>query len=122
CGGGVGGHGGGDKRESGGDCGGVMEAGRRVRESGIRDWIDQLMRSLFGFAEKSPPKKFSGGGVVAGWPTAGGWGGRKKVKFGAGDLLTIQMKLNFSKGEKSLSFEKLDLLMVVGVLHLRRKL
>nr|GEW04612.1 reverse transcriptase domain-containing protein [Tanacetum cinerariifolium] len=33
-----------------------------VRESDIGDRIDRLMGSLFGFAGKSPPEKFSGGG------------------------------------------------------------
>nr|GEW70032.1 hypothetical protein [Tanacetum cinerariifolium] len=43
---------------------------RRVRESDMMGRIDRVIRSIFGFAEKSPPEKFSGGGVVA---VAGGW-------------------------------------------------
>nr|GEX75882.1 hypothetical protein [Tanacetum cinerariifolium] len=49
---------------------GGVEMGRRVKESGVEDRIDRETGSLFGFAEKSPPEKFSGGGVVV----AGGWG------------------------------------------------
>nr|GEZ08067.1 hypothetical protein [Tanacetum cinerariifolium] len=57
CGGGVGGHGDGDKRESGGNCGGVMEAGRRVRESGLgvcagegdwKSWVRWWSREKWG--------------------------------------------------------------------------
>nr|GEZ71385.1 hypothetical protein [Tanacetum cinerariifolium] len=44
-----------------------VEMGRRVGESGLKDRVDRKTGSLFGFAEKSPPEKFSGGGdVVAG--------------------------------------------------------
>nr|GFB85530.1 hypothetical protein [Tanacetum cinerariifolium] len=40
---------------------------RRVRESDMMGRIDRVTSNLFGFAEKIPPKKFSGGGrVVAG--------------------------------------------------------
>nr|GFB71901.1 hypothetical protein [Tanacetum cinerariifolium] len=46
--------------------------GRRVRESGVKDRVDRVIRTVFGFAEKRSPEKFSGGGgVVAG----GGWPG-----------------------------------------------
>nr|GFB92860.1 hypothetical protein [Tanacetum cinerariifolium] len=42
----------------------------RVGESGVDEWIDRSEGNNFGFAEKSPPEKFSGGGsMVAG----GGW-------------------------------------------------
>nr|GEU84996.1 transcription factor, MADS-box [Tanacetum cinerariifolium] len=65
--------------DGGGDVGGggvvvaVDEWGRRVRESDMVHRIDPVTRSLFGFAGKIPPKKFSGGGsMVAG----GGLGGR----------------------------------------------
>ncbi|GKD55637.1 hypothetical protein Tco_1289024, partial [Tanacetum coccineum] len=33
-----------------------------VAASGYDEWIDRLMKNDFGFAEKSPPEKFSGGG------------------------------------------------------------
>nr|GEX96546.1 hypothetical protein [Tanacetum cinerariifolium] len=44
----------------------VVAAGR-VRESGVEDRIDRGIWSIFGFAGKIPPEKFSGGGrrVVA---------------------------------------------------------
>nr|GFA54845.1 hypothetical protein [Tanacetum cinerariifolium] len=55
-----------------GGCGGgstVVAAGR-VRESGVEDRIDRGIWSIFGFAKKISPEKFSGGGrrrrVVAG--------------------------------------------------------
>nr|GFB08917.1 hypothetical protein [Tanacetum cinerariifolium] len=39
----------------------------RMEESGVEDRVDRETRNLFGFAEKIPPEKFSGGGrVVAG--------------------------------------------------------
>nr|GFB06522.1 hypothetical protein [Tanacetum cinerariifolium] len=38
---------------------------RRVRESDMMGRIDRVIRSIFGFAGKSPPEKFSAGGVVA---------------------------------------------------------
>nr|GFA79963.1 hypothetical protein [Tanacetum cinerariifolium] len=52
----------------------------RVGESGVDDWIDRSEGNKFGFAGKSPPEKFSGGG----WPkmvvvVAGGRGGRPAV-------------------------------------------
>nr|GFC15976.1 hypothetical protein [Tanacetum cinerariifolium] len=48
------------------------EWGRRVRESDMVDRIDRSKRSIFGFAGKSPPENFSGGG--GDWPaTGGGW-------------------------------------------------
>nr|GEX81492.1 putative reverse transcriptase domain, ribonuclease H-like domain, aspartic peptidase domain protein [Tanacetum cinerariifolium] len=54
----------------GGWCGfggGETMVRRRVGGGGVWDRVDRLMRSLFGFVEKSPPKKFSGSGsVVAG--------------------------------------------------------
>nr|GFB17814.1 hypothetical protein [Tanacetum cinerariifolium] len=46
-----------------------MAAGEkgRVRESDIDERIDRVIRSIFGFAGKIPPEKFSGGSrVVAG--------------------------------------------------------
>nr|GFB06994.1 putative ribonuclease H-like domain-containing protein [Tanacetum cinerariifolium] len=46
-----------------------VEMRRRVGESGLKDRVDRKTGSLFGFAEKSPPEKFSGGGSVV----AGGW-------------------------------------------------
>nr|GFB41131.1 hypothetical protein [Tanacetum cinerariifolium] len=50
--------------------------GRRVEGSDIDDWIDRSDGNNFGFAGKSSPEKFSGGG----WPemvvVAGGRGGR----------------------------------------------
>nr|GEV69846.1 hypothetical protein [Tanacetum cinerariifolium] len=53
-----------------GDSGGGSGVTRwwwRVGESGIGDRVDRSKRSLFGFAGKSPPKKFSGGdGRLAG--------------------------------------------------------
>nr|GFC38014.1 hypothetical protein [Tanacetum cinerariifolium] len=45
---------------------------RRVRESDMMGRIDRVIRSIFGFAEKIPPEKFSGGEWW--WPA--GWGGR----------------------------------------------
>nr|GFA40744.1 hypothetical protein [Tanacetum cinerariifolium] len=46
---------------------------RRVRESDIDDRIDRSEGNNFGFAGKSPPEKFSGGGsVVADGGLAGG--------------------------------------------------
>nr|GEV45333.1 retrovirus-related Pol polyprotein from transposon TNT 1-94 [Tanacetum cinerariifolium] len=56
---------------AGGDSGGGGGSGvnrRRVRESDIDDRIDRSEGNNFGFAGKSPPEKFSGGGsvVVAG--------------------------------------------------------
>nr|GEU86736.1 UBN2 domain-containing protein [Tanacetum cinerariifolium] len=64
---------------SGGDgwCGfggGETMVRRHVGGGVVWDRVDRLMRSLFGFAGKSPPKKFSGGGnvVVAGGRAAGG--------------------------------------------------
>nr|GFB72540.1 hypothetical protein [Tanacetum cinerariifolium] len=72
CGWGQGRSGGGDVSGVGDDDGdGVRwryggEVGR-VRESDIRDRIDRKVGSIFGFAGKRPPEKFSGGGsVVAG--------------------------------------------------------
>nr|GFA79250.1 hypothetical protein [Tanacetum cinerariifolium] len=47
---------------------GLWMAGRRVGASDIVDRVDRVITILFGFAEKSPPEKFSGGGVVADWP------------------------------------------------------
>nr|GFA99975.1 hypothetical protein [Tanacetum cinerariifolium] len=52
---------------------------RRVGESDMVGRIDQVVGTLFGFAGKIPPEKFSGGGrrrrvVVAGWAAAGGVG------------------------------------------------
>ncbi|GKF03541.1 hypothetical protein Tco_0030464, partial [Tanacetum coccineum] len=44
---------------SGGGSGGVEE---RVGESEYGDRVDPVVRSLFGFGQKSPPEKFSGGG------------------------------------------------------------
>nr|GEY39917.1 RNA-directed DNA polymerase, eukaryota, reverse transcriptase zinc-binding domain protein [Tanacetum cinerariifolium] len=38
-----------------------------VKESGVEDRVDRETRNLFGFAEKIPPKKFSGGGWPAGY-------------------------------------------------------
>nr|GEV06948.1 hypothetical protein [Tanacetum cinerariifolium] len=45
---------------------------RRVRESDMMGRIDRVTRSLFGFAGKIPPEKFSGGEWwwSAGWPAA----------------------------------------------------
>nr|GEZ88575.1 hypothetical protein [Tanacetum cinerariifolium] len=61
--------------DSGGGSG-VTRWWQRVGESGIGDRVDRSKRSLFGFAGKSPPKKFFGGG----WPemvvVAGGRIGR----------------------------------------------
>ncbi|GJW84301.1 hypothetical protein Tco_0157446, partial [Tanacetum coccineum] len=44
-------------------CGGTAagEEGR-VRESDLGDWVDPVVRTIFGFAGKIPPEKFSGGG------------------------------------------------------------
>nr|GFD03241.1 hypothetical protein [Tanacetum cinerariifolium] len=58
--------------------GGTWSGGeRRVRESGVEGWIDRVTSNLFGFAEKIPPEKFSGGGVVTagGRPTVAAAGG-----------------------------------------------
>nr|GEW08103.1 hypothetical protein [Tanacetum cinerariifolium] len=41
---------------------GLWMVGRRVGASDIVDRVDRVIRILFGFAEKSPLKKFSGGG------------------------------------------------------------
>nr|GFA13037.1 putative RNA-directed DNA polymerase [Tanacetum cinerariifolium] len=58
----------------------VGDGVRRVRESDMVDRIDPVTMSLFGFAGKIPPEKFSGGGgggrlwlpaVMAGWPEMG---------------------------------------------------
>nr|GEY01294.1 hypothetical protein [Tanacetum cinerariifolium] len=44
-----------------------VEMGRRVGKSGLKDRVDRKTGSLFGFAGKIPPEKFSGdGSVVAG--------------------------------------------------------
>nr|GFC18819.1 hypothetical protein [Tanacetum cinerariifolium] len=51
---------------------GGVEMGRRVRESGVEDRIDRETGSLFGFAGKSPPEKFSGGSSVVAAVTAAG--------------------------------------------------
>nr|GEY07580.1 hypothetical protein [Tanacetum cinerariifolium] len=58
----------------GGGVGGSGGSGVRwrVRESGVDDWIDRSEGNKFGFAGKSPPENFSGGGsvvaaVAAGW-------------------------------------------------------
>nr|GEW76138.1 hypothetical protein [Tanacetum cinerariifolium] len=52
-----------------------------VAARGVGDRIDRLMGVLFGFAEKSPPEKFSGGGgVVAGWPDS--WEREMKLAVG----------------------------------------
>nr|GEW43224.1 protein kinase-like domain, concanavalin A-like lectin/glucanase domain protein [Tanacetum cinerariifolium] len=68
---------GGDERRGAGghseevDSGGVVG---RVGESGVRDLIDRKTRTIFGFAEKRSPEKFSGGGRR--WlPAAGGVAG-----------------------------------------------
>nr|GEW32841.1 reverse transcriptase domain-containing protein [Tanacetum cinerariifolium] len=63
------GFGGGSGAVSGGGgwCGfggGETMVRQRVGGGGVWDRVDRLMRSLFGFAGKSPPKKFSGGDVV----------------------------------------------------------
>nr|GEZ69748.1 hypothetical protein [Tanacetum cinerariifolium] len=50
---------------AGGDSGGGGGSGVnrwRVRESDIDDQIDRSEGNNFGFAGKSPPEKFSGGG------------------------------------------------------------
>nr|GEW57231.1 hypothetical protein [Tanacetum cinerariifolium] len=55
--------------------------GGQVGESGVDDWIDRSEGNKFGFAEKSPPEKFSGGGSLVaavaagwlGWPAVVGW-------------------------------------------------
>nr|GEX56953.1 hypothetical protein [Tanacetum cinerariifolium] len=46
----------------GGSGGGMM--GQRVGASDIVDRVDREVRKLYGFARKSPPEKFSGGGSV----------------------------------------------------------
>nr|GEZ79095.1 hypothetical protein [Tanacetum cinerariifolium] len=51
---------------------GLWMVGWRVEASDIVDRVDRVIRILFGFAGKSPPEKFSGGGVVAGWAAAAG--------------------------------------------------
>nr|GFA34922.1 hypothetical protein [Tanacetum cinerariifolium] len=66
------GRGGSGDGDSGGGSG-VTRWWWRVKESGVGD---REVRKLFGFAGKSPPKKFSGGGW---WPAGGkevaaGWG------------------------------------------------
>nr|GEW07979.1 cytochrome b-c1 complex subunit Rieske-4, mitochondrial-like [Tanacetum cinerariifolium] len=43
----------------------------RVRERDIGDRIDRRTGSLFGFAGKSPPEKFSAAAGGSGWPAAG---------------------------------------------------
>nr|GEZ67576.1 hypothetical protein [Tanacetum cinerariifolium] len=61
--------------------GGGTEKGR-VRESGVDERVDRVTGTLFGFAGKIPPEKFSGGGrrrrrVAGWWPPVGGdgeWG------------------------------------------------
>nr|GFB99186.1 hypothetical protein [Tanacetum cinerariifolium] len=47
----------------------------RVRGGGFVDQIDRKVGKLFGFAGKSPPEKFSGGGGRRWWrwPTVVGW-------------------------------------------------
>nr|GEW13523.1 hypothetical protein [Tanacetum cinerariifolium] len=44
--------------------GGDSVVGRRMRGGGIIDRLDRETRSLFGFAGKIPPEKFSGGGSM----------------------------------------------------------
>nr|GFA27428.1 uncharacterized mitochondrial protein AtMg00810-like [Tanacetum cinerariifolium] len=66
-------------------CGGFGEW-QHVGESGVGDRVDRSKRSLFGFARKIPPEKFSGGGcvVVA--------GGRRKIppeKFSGGGCVVV---------------------------------
>nr|GEZ13552.1 hypothetical protein [Tanacetum cinerariifolium] len=42
----------------------IVAVWRRVVASDIMDRVDRVIRSNFGFAEKSPPENFSDGGVV----------------------------------------------------------
>nr|GFC95056.1 hypothetical protein [Tanacetum cinerariifolium] len=58
------GSGGGDSGEGGVGVGGSggSEVRWRVGESGVDDWIDRSEGNKFGFARKSPPEMFSGGG------------------------------------------------------------
>nr|GFC49374.1 hypothetical protein [Tanacetum cinerariifolium] len=65
--------------KNGGGSGGY---GRQsVRESGVNDRVDRVIRSLFGFGRKNIIGKLSGGGdvMVAGrrqwWPAVGGVAG-----------------------------------------------
>ncbi|GKB64593.1 hypothetical protein Tco_0920779 [Tanacetum coccineum] len=44
--------------------GGSRRTGRRLAASDLVGRIDQLTRNTFGFCQKSPPEKFSGGGGV----------------------------------------------------------
>nr|GEY98656.1 hypothetical protein [Tanacetum cinerariifolium] len=85
----------------------VEEWGRRVRESDIGDQIDRETRNLFGFAEKSPPEKFSGGGrAVAGW-SAGGWGREKRILKKKTKTMpkTTKPNIEWKRSEKTKSFE-----------------
>nr|GEU87774.1 hypothetical protein [Tanacetum cinerariifolium] len=71
---GGGGVGSGDGDSGGGS--GVTRWWWRVKESGVGDRVDREVRKLFGFAGKSPPEKFFGGGwwPAGGMEVAGGWG------------------------------------------------
>nr|GEU84972.1 reverse transcriptase domain-containing protein [Tanacetum cinerariifolium] len=51
-----------ERRWCGGGGGGCGVKWQRVRESDIEDRIDRRVGNNFGFAGKSPPEKFSGGG------------------------------------------------------------
>nr|GFB93028.1 hypothetical protein [Tanacetum cinerariifolium] len=51
---------------------GLWMVGRRVGASDIVDRVDRVIRILFGFAGKSSPENFFGGGVVAGRRQLGG--------------------------------------------------
>nr|GEY47443.1 hypothetical protein [Tanacetum cinerariifolium] len=71
---------------------GLWMVGRRVGASDIVDRLDRVIRILFGFAGKSSPEKFSGGGVVAGrrqwWPA-------KRLK-----IEKCNAKIEFSKPQR----------------------
>ncbi|GKD57870.1 hypothetical protein Tco_1291257 [Tanacetum coccineum] len=51
----------------GGGCGSRRGEKRRVAASGGGDRVDSVVRIIFGFGQKSPPEKFSGGGGQKIW-------------------------------------------------------
>nr|GEV15658.1 hypothetical protein [Tanacetum cinerariifolium] len=97
-----------------GDGGTVRQ---RVGASDMVDRIDRKVMILFGFAGKSPPEKFSGGGgVVAGWPAAGVGGISDDESFSDEDIskkiysnplfdaeiISMKIDLHYSNAESDL--------------------
>nr|GEY82354.1 hypothetical protein [Tanacetum cinerariifolium] len=73
---------------------------RRVRENDMMGRIDRVIRSIFGFAGKIPPEKFSGGGW---WPA----GGRLK-KAQEKDKIESKPDKNGKRGEVKKSLKQLQ--------------